>query len=136
MTVYTKLFIPSETPWSGVGKAGDRFANIPRNSASLWSTYDFSGFGVQGFTAGAGVYVVDKREGNVNNSFEIPGYTRVDSMLRYKRKVGPSNVTFQFNIENLLDKEYIASSNGYGNFIHQTIPGAPRTYLGSVKVEF
>ncbi len=126
----------NESPFSGVGKAGNRLENIPRNTASLWSTYDFSRFGVQGFSAGAGVFLVDRRSGNVDNSFNIPGYVRVDSMLKYQRKVGPSNVTFQFNIENLLDKEYMASSNGYGNFIHQTMPGAPRTFLGSVKVEF
>ncbi|WGS88407.1 TonB-dependent receptor [Methylomonas sp. UP202] len=122
--------------FTGVGGTGDRLENIPRNTASLWSTYDFSHLGAAGLSAGAGVYLVDSREGNVNNSYEIPGYTRVDSMLRYRRKIGPSNVTFQFNVENLLDKEYIASANGYSQFIHQAMPGAPRTFLGSVKVEF
>ncbi|MFI3156481.1 MAG: TonB-dependent receptor [Methylococcaceae bacterium] len=126
----------NDSPFSGVGKAGDRLENIPRNAASLWSTYDFSRFGIQGFSAGAGVYLVDKRSGNVDNSFTVPGYGRVDSMLKYRHKIGPSNVTVQFNIENLLNKEYMASSNGFGNFIHQTMPGAPRTFLGSVKVEF
>lgn len=126
----------NNSPFSGVGQAGNRLENIPRNAASLWSTYDFSKFGIQGFSAGAGVYLVGERAGNVDNSFNIPGYARVDSMLKYRHKVGPSNVTLQFNIENLLNKEYMASSNGYGNFIHQTMPGAPRTYLGSVKVEF
>jgi iron complex outermembrane receptor protein len=66
----------------------------------------------------------------------MPGYARVDTMLKYQHKVGPSNMTLQFNIENLLDKEYIASSNGFASFIHQTMPGAPRTFLGSVKVKF
>ncbi|MCX7099920.1 MAG: TonB-dependent receptor, partial [Methylobacter sp.] len=126
----------NDSPFSGVGKAGNRLENIPRNAASLWSTYDFTKFGVQGFSAGAGVYLVGDRSGNVDNSFDVPGYARVDSMLKYRHKVGPSNVTLQFNIENLLDKEYIAASNGYGNFVHQTMPGAPRTFLGSVKVEF
>ena len=126
----------NDSPWSGVGKAGNRLENIPRNAASLWSTYGFSTFGVQGFSAGAGVYLVGDRSGNVDNSFNVPGYARVDSMLKYRHKIGPSNVTLQFNIENLLDKEYIAASNGYGSGIHQTMPGAPRTFLGSVKVEF
>lgn len=121
---------------SGPGNKGHRFANVPRNSGSLWSTYDFSGLGAQGFSAGAGVYLASDRAGNLDNSFNMPGYARVDSMLKYQRKVGPSNVTLQFNIQNLLDKEYIASSNGGFAFIHQTLPGAPRTFLGSVKVEF
>jgi iron complex outermembrane receptor protein len=126
----------NDSPYSGVGKAGNRLENIPRDAASLWSTYDFSRFGATGFSAGAGVYLVGNRTGNVNNSFDIPGYARVDSMLKYRHRVGPSNVTVQFNIENLLNKEYMAASNGYGDFIHQTMPGAPRTFLGSVKVEF
>ena len=121
---------------SGAGNIGHRFANVPRNSGSLWSTYDFSGLGAQGFSAGAGVYLVSDRAGNVDNSFDMPGYARVDTMLKYQHKAGPSNVTLQFNIENLLDKEYIASSNGFASFIHQTLPGAPRTFLGSVRVEF
>ncbi|MCK9396379.1 MAG: TonB-dependent receptor [Methylobacter sp.] len=121
---------------SGSGNKGHRFANVPRNSGSLWSTYDFSGLGAQGFSAGAGVYLASDRAGNLDNTFNMPGYARVDSMLKYQRKVGPSNVTLQFNIQNLLDKEYIASSNGGFAFIHQTLPGAPRTFLGSVKVEF
>jgi len=121
---------------SGSGNTGHRFANVPRNAGSVWTTYDFSGLGAQGFSAGAGVYLASDRAGNIDNSFDMPGYARLDSMLKYQRKVGLSNVTLQFNIENLLDKEYIASSNGFASFIHQTMPGTPRTFLGSVKVEF
>lgn len=121
---------------SGAGNNGHRLSNVPGNSGSLWSTYDFSGLGVHGFSAGAGVYLAGKRAGNLDNTFNLPGYARLDTMLKYQRKVGPSNVTLQFNIQNLLDKEYIASSNGGFAFIHQTMPGAPRTFLGSVKVEF
>jgi len=127
----------SNLPSSSIGAPGNRLENIPRNAASLWSTYDFSKFGAKGFSAGAGVYLVDKRAANSANTFDLPGYGRVDSMLKYRHKVGPSNITVQFNIENLLNKEYMASNNGAGNFIqNQTMPGAPRTYMGSVKVEF
>ena len=121
---------------SGAGNTGHRFSNVPRNSGSVWTTYDFSGVGVRGFSAGAGVFVASKRAGNIDNSFYMPGYARVDMMLKYQRKIGPSTVTAQFNIQNLLDKEYIASSNGFASFIHQTLPGAPRTFLGSVMVQF
>jgi iron complex outermembrane recepter protein len=121
---------------SGPGNIGHRLANVPRNSGSLWSTYDFSRFGAQGFSAGAGVFLASDRAGNIDNSFKMPGYARVDTLLKYQHKIGPSNVTLQFNIQNLFDKEYIASSNGGFAFIHQTMPGAPRTFLGSVRVEF
>ena len=136
---YTEAMIVSgsDDPSSGIGASGNRLENIPRNASSLWSTYDFSKFGAQGFSAGAGVYLVGKRAANSGNTFDLPGYGRVDTMLKYRQKVGPSHVTLQFNIENLLDKEYYASNNGAGNFVvQQTMPGAPRTFLGSVKVEF
>jgi iron complex outermembrane recepter protein len=106
------------------------------HSGSVWTTFDFSGLGVKGFSAGAGVYLASDRAGNVDNSFDMPGYVRLDTMLRYQRNIDPSKVSLQFNIENLLDKEYIASSNGFASFIHQTMPGTPRTFIGSVKVEF
>ncbi|WP_374090085.1 TonB-dependent siderophore receptor [Methylomicrobium lacus] len=121
---------------SGSGNTGNRFANVPRHAGSVWTTYDFSRLGAQGFSGGTGVYLASDRAGNIDNSFEMPGYARVDAMLKYRHQVGPSNVTWQFNIVNLLDKEYIASSNGFASFIHQTQPGVPRTFLGLVKVEF
>lgn len=121
---------------SGPGNAGNRLANIPENSGSVWTTYDFSKLGAKGFSAGTGVFLASNRPGNINDSFSMPGYARLDTLLKYQHKVGLSNVTLQFNIQNLLDREYIASSNGFASFIHQTTPGAPRTFLGSVKVEF
>ncbi|MEQ1635728.1 MAG: TonB-dependent receptor [Methylococcales bacterium] len=78
---------------------------------------------------------IGRRAGNIDNTFYMPGYARVDAMLKYQHKIGPSNVTFQFNVENLLDKEYMSASNGGFAFIHQVMPGAPRTFLGSVRVE-
>ena len=120
---------------SGAGNTGHRFANVPRNSGSVWTTYDFSGVGVRGFSAGAGVFVASKRAGDIDNSFYMPGYALEDMSLKYQRKIGQSTVTAQFNIQNLLNKEYIASSNGFASFIHQTLPGAPRTFLGSVMVQ-
>lgn len=49
------------------------------------------------------VFLASKRAGNIENTFNMPGYTRVDRMLKYQRKIGPSNMTVQFNIQNLLD---------------------------------
>lgn len=44
-----------------------------------------------------------------------------------------SKTTLQLNVENLLDHEYYAASSGNQFFVN---PGAPRTFIGSVKVEF
>ena len=132
----TKVLEGLKGDFTGVGAAGNRLENIPRNTASVWTAYDFSRLALGGLSAGAGVYLVDSRQGNVNNSYTIPGYTRVDAMVKYQRKFGPTNLTVQFNIENLLDKKYIASSNGFSEFIHQTMPSTPRTFLGSIRIEY
>jgi iron complex outermembrane receptor protein len=53
-------------------------------------------------------------------------------MASYGMKVGQSKVTAQFNVNNLLDKTYYTGTNtGY-----QIGIGAPRTFLGSIRVEF
>jgi len=47
---------------------------------------------------------------------------------RKRGKAGPSNPALQFNMENLPDKECVASGNGFASFIDWTLPGAPRTF--------
>ncbi|MCF7966099.1 MAG: TonB-dependent receptor, partial [Methylobacter tundripaludum] len=44
-----------------------------------------------------------------------------------------AKTTLQFNVENLLDHEYYVSTSNSNTFIN---PGSPRTFMGSVKVEF
>ncbi|MGH8472614.1 MAG: TonB-dependent receptor domain-containing protein, partial [Gammaproteobacteria bacterium] len=75
-----------------------------------------------------------QREGENENTFQLPGYTIVNLMAGYQWKAGPSRVTVQFNIENLLDKDYFYSSTG--DRIGGAHFGAPRTFLGSVGLEF
>jgi len=47
-------------------------------------------------------------------------------------KIGDTRVTAQLNIDNLLDQSYIASIYSYDPSNY----GAPRTFMGSVKVEY
>jgi len=55
-------------------------------------------------------------------------------MASYEFKVGKSKITAQLNVDNLLDKNYFPTSNGFGR--NRIDFGSPRTFLGSVKVEF
>lgn len=115
----------------GPANQGHRLSNVPRHSGSLWTRYEFTTVGLPGLTAGGGVFLVGQRQGNDANNFQLPGYGRVDAALGYSRKVGPTRLTAQFNVENLFDKVYYVSSQG-----RNSIPGAPRTLLGSLRVEF
>lgn len=112
---------------------GRRLWNIPRNAASLWATYDFPYPEVRGLTVGAGAFMQDQKEGDRDNNFQLPGWVRVDAMLRYRLPLPKSKLSLQFNVENLLDHQYYAAS---GNGLLGINPGQPRTYMGSIKMEF
>ncbi|MGH8626883.1 MAG: TonB-dependent siderophore receptor, partial [Gammaproteobacteria bacterium] len=118
----------------GTRNQGNRLRNVPRHAGSFWTQYDFGGFGWPELTAGAGVFLVGQREGNNANNFQLPGHGRVDALLGYSWRIGPTRLTAQFNVENLLDKEYFASTS-FGSRLN-ILPGAPRTFLGSVQVEW
>lgn len=112
---------------------GHRLWNIPRNAGSFWAKYAMQDSLLRGLSFGTGVYVVGQREGNNLNNWQMPGYVRVDALLGYTWNVGRSKITTQFNINNLLDKT-IYETSAFGGYLVQ--PSAPRTFMGSIKVEF
>ena len=70
------------------------------------------------------------RQGDLENTFTLPGYFRTDAALFYKR----DNWRAQLNIENLFDIEYFSSTNFDSRL--GVNPGAPFTILGTISVEF
>ncbi|ANE57313.1 TonB-dependent receptor [Methylomonas sp. DH-1] len=115
------------------GNQGRKLWNVPANSGSFWAKYSFQDPALRGLNVGAGAYLVGERQGNNLNNWQMPGYVRVDALLGYSWEIGNSKVTAQLNINNLLDKTIYETSafNGY-----LTQPGAPRNFMGSIKVEF
>lgn len=114
--------------------AGNRLWNVPLNSGSLWAKYDFQDNIARGLSIGGGVYFQGQKEGDLANSYELPGYGRVDALIKYKLPIPKAKTTLQFNVENLLDHQYYAASIPFNS--HALNPGAPRTFMGSIKVEF
>jgi iron complex outermembrane receptor protein len=47
-------------------------------------------------------------------------------------KVGNTHVTAQLNADNLLDKTYLGAVYSYQTGMY----GAPRTFIGSIKIEY
>lgn len=111
---------------------GNRLPNVPRHGGSLWSTYRFQEGPLSGLQFGAGMYARGQRQSDAENTLQLPGYVTVNLMAGYEWKVGPSKVSAQLNIENLLDKEYF--QDGFGPI--ESDFGSPRAYIGSVRVEF
>lgn len=82
---------------------GKRLPNVPKNSATLWTTYAFT----PAFTLGAGAVAMDKVYGNTTNTKYVPGYVRYDAMARYNVN---KNVNLQLNINNLTDTRYFTKA--------------------------
>ncbi len=116
--------------FGGPRNTGNRLPAVPEHGGGLWSQFDFE----NGFGFGAGAYFATQREADQGNTVQLPGYVRFDAALSYKHNIGPSRVTFQVNLNNLLDKEYFEAS--YESDRNNIIPGAPRTVLGQIRVEF
>jgi len=55
-----------------------------------------------------------------------------DTFAAYKWNIKQTRVTAQFNIRNLLDKQYYESTDPDAN----VAPGAPLMAIGSLRVEF
>lgn len=129
---YTDARIAADTTFS----IGNRLPLVARHTGSVWTTYDFQDGPLQGFGAGTGLFAVGERSGDLANTFELPGYVRVDAALYYRKPevFSRTNLTVQLNIQNLLDQEYYyggATIRSSGAF-----PGAPLTLLGSIKLEY
>lgn len=126
-------YIDSEITQNNLGNQGNKFFNVPENSGSFWAKYSVQSPLLRGLNFGGGVYVVGKRQGNNANTWQLPGYIRVDGFIGYSMKVGASKVTAQFNVNNILDKR-IYESSALG--VNLAMPGAPRNFMGSIRVEF
>jgi iron complex outermembrane recepter protein len=108
---------------------GNKLINVPENSASLWTSYEIQQGNLKGLGLGAGVFFVDDRQGDSDNSFTLPSYVRTDAALFYRRDNWQANLNFQ----NLFDVDYIKSSETFREALR---PGDPFTVIGSVSVEF
>lgn len=64
---------------------GNKVPNVPHNKASLWTTYEFQNSGLEGLGLGIGLFYVDARQGDLENSFELPSYMRTDAAIYYKQ---------------------------------------------------
>src|SRR5262249_47536792 len=114
------------------GNEGNRLPGVPLNGGSFWGVYEFRHEPLRGLKFGAGVYAVGRRDGDPANSFTVPGYTRVDLLAAYGWQLGNFTLTAQLNIENLSDEEYFLGAQNRSSIL----PGAPRSYLGSLRLEF
>ncbi|MCJ2018117.1 TonB-dependent siderophore receptor [Methylobacterium sp. E-065] len=104
---------------------GNRLIGAPAFSGSIWSTYQFQEGFLLGWNVGAGITYVGRRAGDLNNSFSVGGYARLDAAVFYDVN---DHARFSINLRNLTDRRYIEQP--FDQFNNQ--PGAPFSVLATI----
>ncbi len=117
------------------GTQGKEPSMIPRNTASLWSDYQFHEGGplpgLQGLGIGAGVRYVGQTAASNSDVFNVPSVTLFDAAIHYdfgrtqRWRLG-------VNLNNMFDRTFVASCGGTTTCYY----GDRRTVLGSLRVRW
>ena len=104
---------------------GATLAELPRNTFSMWSRYDFT----PRIGAAFGVIYRSSMFAAVDNTVRIPDFTRVDAAMFAQLT---KQVRAQINIENLFDTHYFASVHNNNNIS----PGSPIAVRATLVANF
>lgn len=104
---------------------GHELAQTPKNSFSVWTTYDVT----PDITLGGGAFYVDDRWTGVANDGLVPNYWRFDAMAAYKVN---RNFTLALNVYNIADTTNYESLAGAGF----AVPGPGRYFALSGRARF
>jgi len=97
---------------------------------------------LKGFKIGGGVNLQDSAVVSTN-IIKSQGFALVGLMVGYSLDVGKTKITAQLNVDNLLDKSYYKNAtaiyqdpNAVNNGTAQVNFSAPRTFMGSINVQY
>ncbi|MGV8944334.1 TonB-dependent receptor [Thermomonas sp.] len=110
---------------SATALKGNRLAQLPKHSASLWNRYDIN----QTVGVGLGIVYRGSIYANVDNKVALPAFTRFDAAVYWT--LNPM-LQLQLNVENLANKQYFASAHSNNNIS----PGALRSAWVSLNYHF
>ncbi|WP_428381562.1 TonB-dependent siderophore receptor [Nevskia ramosa] len=110
---------------------GDRLADIPRHSGSVWGTYRIRSGALRGLGFGTGVFYIGSRAGNLPNTLDQNAYWRVDTSVYYERRAWK----LQLSLLNALDEKYFTGGSA-GVFNYTVNPSAPASLQGSLSYRF
>ena len=103
----------------------------PEHTATLWSTYKFT----PAINVGAGARYVGNQDVKISStSTEV--ISKIDSSLVYDAMASykySKNLSYQLNVYNLTDEEYVANMNNSGR---RYTPGASRSGLLTLAYKF
>ncbi|MHC5822490.1 MAG: hypothetical protein ACYT04_43305, partial [Nostoc sp.] len=76
---------------------------------------------------GLGLFYVGERQGDLENSFQLPSYLRTDAAIFYKQ----GQLRAQVNFRNLFNVDYFESATE----LLRVYPGEPFTVQGTISWE-
>lgn len=112
---------------------GNTPEQVPEHMASLWGDYTFNEGALSGLTLGTGGRFIGKSYGDPANSFEVGSAAVMDAVVKYDLgRFGLNGSSIAVNVNNLLDREYVASCfQTYGCFW-----GAERQVVATATFRF
>ncbi|MEO6177563.1 MAG: TonB-dependent receptor [Flavobacterium circumlabens] len=110
---------------------GARKQNTPKNSANLWTRYNFAAdSALKDLGIGFGMQYQSSKIPWFTRDFTLPDFTVFDAALYYKPNI--SNIQIALNAGNLLNKTYWLGAQNY----LRLFPGAPRNFSLTVTYKF
>ncbi|RNJ50444.1 TonB-dependent siderophore receptor [Methylocystis hirsuta] len=121
----------------GSGFLYNHLVNAPRHAGKIFATYDFGENGL-GLRAGVGVTASTHVWGDLQNTFLLPGWARLDGFASYATLVEGHKVTAQLNLKNINNAQYFTGVDNYFNASARfnALPAPPFTATGQIRVEF
>ncbi|WP_083007646.1 TonB-dependent siderophore receptor [Halomonas sp. GT] len=115
------------------GNQGNNAIYSPRHQVQLWGQYAVNDGWLNGVDVGVGVRHYADIAADRANTETVPDYTLVDATIGYDlSQLGVEGVETRLNVNNLLDKEYVASCNS----LEYCYFGAERGVTASVHYRF
>lgn len=121
-------FLDAEITRDNTFAVGNRLNGVPEYSGRLWTSRDFGGR-LKGLTVGGGLTFVGPRQVDLDNRFEIDGYTTLDATVRYAFS---PRAEISVNVRNIADTFFVEGVQGDNNLY----PGAPRAVSVLLRTRF
>jgi iron complex outermembrane recepter protein len=113
--------------------SGGQAIGIPKWKSAVFADYKLSS--VKGLSALGGWTYISSKNVNIDGSIKVPGYHKFDAGLKYLSKLGSSQATYRFNVENVFNTYYWRDvSQTFGT--NALYPGAPRIFRATATFDF
>jgi iron complex outermembrane recepter protein len=107
---------------------GNTLPLAPKNSGSIWASYEWRTGALKGFSLGGGAYYQGARFTDLFNDVTLPAFTRIDLAIGYARNAWKLGA----NLKNATNKRIFESSNSSAVIF----PSAPRDLQVTLNLNF